>query len=152
MDDSQLTAIQQLSEPVLAQDATELVELTANRRGGPWFVRLLVDKVGGVTIQDCARLSRRLQAVWDAAGVMAEGYTLEVSSPGLDRPLMSVRDFERALGEQLELHALDERQIPRPMTGQLLAVQPNAIVLKTAHGNLTIELARIRRAHKAMPW
>lgn len=152
MDDSQLAAIRHVSEPVLAQEAAELVELTASHRSGQWFLRFLVDKVGGVTIHDCTRLNRRLQEVLDGSGIVSEGYTLEVSSPGLDRPLESKRDFERALGEQIQLYQLDEQQIARPVHGQVLAVQPEAIVVKTSEGNLTIEFGRIRRAQKVIRW
>ena len=150
MDDPRLPAIQRLSEPLLAQDAAEIVELSVKRQGGQVVVRLLVDKVGGVTIQDCARLNKRIGQALEEAALLEERYTIEVSSPGLDRPLVSRRDFERAIGEDLELQVVADGQPAKPLSGMLLSVQEEAIVVTTGSGNVTIPLGQVRDAHKAI--
>jgi len=152
MDDAQQEAIQKLAEPILVAAETELVELSLYRHGGRVLVRLLVDKVGGVTIQDCARLNQLLSQALDQAEVLGERYTLEVSSPGLDRPLVSKRDFERAIGEELQVDMLEALGRSRQVNGRLLAVQPEAIVVTTTAGNVVIPLAKIQRALKAVKW
>ncbi len=152
MDDLQLAHIRSLSEPILARACAELVELTCRRQGRQLMVRFLIDKVGGVTIQDCARLNQLIGVALDEANCLGEGYTVEVSSPGLDRPLVTKRDFERALGEQIEVEALEPIQGAKQIAGQLLAVQEAAIVVTTPWGNLTIPLNRIQRALKAIRW
>ena len=148
--------VKQVAQPVLEAASAELVDLTLHRQAGQLVVRLLVDKVGGVTVQDCARLNRQVGAALDQANVVEEGYALEVSSPGLDRPLVSKRDFERALGEDLELEARNEIEGSKPavrqVAGRLLAVQHEAIVVTTASGNVTIPFTRIERARKAIRW
>ena len=144
--------IRQLAEPILAAASAELVELTLHRHGGQLRVRLLVDKVGGVTIQDCARLNQLVGQALDEANVIEGYYTLEVSSPGLDRPLVSKRDFERAIGEELEVELLEAVGGSTHVKGQLLAVQPAAVVITTRAGNLVIPLERIKRALKAVRW
>ena len=152
MDDLQLSQIRSLSEPILAQVSAELVELTCRRQGRQLVVRFLIDKVGGVAIHDCARLNRLIGEALDQANCIEESYTLEVSSPGLDRPLVTKRDFERALGEQIEVEVREPIQGAKEIAGQLLAVQEAAIVVTTQWGNLTIPLNHIQRALKAIRW
>ena len=150
MDDVARNTIRTISEPILAAGSAELVELTLHRHGRQLMVRLLVDKVGGVTIQDCARFNQLISQALDSADVMDEPYTLEVSSPGLDRPLTSKRDFERAIGEELELELVEPVRESKQVTGRLLAVQHEAIVVTTRSGNVTIPLTQIRSATKAI--
>src|SRR3989338_2925547 len=137
MDDPRLPAIQALIEPILADREMELVELTCRPQGRQLLLRLLVDKVGGVTIQQCARVNQLIGEALEAANLIEESYLVEVSSPGLDRPLVTKRDFERALGEELHVgFSLEDGRV-RELQGMLLAVQPEAIVLKMASGNVT---------------
>ena len=150
--DDALDAVRALVEPVLAGASAELVEATLHRQGRQLVIRLLVDQVGGVTIQDCARLNRLVGQALDEADLIEEPYTLEVSSPGLDRPLVSKRDFERAIGEELDLELREPVHGRRQLTGQLLAVQPEAVVMITQAGNVTIPLTQIQRAVKALRW
>ena len=152
MDNGPREAIRQLAEPMLAEHGAELVELTLHRYGHQTTVRLLVDKVGGVTIQDCARLNQMLSQALDERDLIAERYTLEVSSPGLDRPLVSRRDFERAIGEELDLQVLQETGRSTQVDGQLLAVQHEAVVITTPAGNVVIPLGQIQKARKAVKW
>jgi len=153
MDERRLETIRQVAEPILAEADTELVELTCRRAGAQAVVRLLVDQVGGVTIQHCARLNRLIGQALDESGCLGqESYTLEVSSPGLDRPLVSKRDFERAVGERLELFLAETLNGSQQLVGMLLAVQPEAIVVTTKAGNVTVPLGIILRARKALQW
>ena len=152
MDEGQLQVVKQLAEPVLSGAEAELVELSWHRQGRQVVIRFLVDKVGGVTIQDCARLNQRIGEALDAADCLAEPYTLEVSSPGLDRPLVTRRDFERAVGEPIEVELTVSGGGSHRLTGTVLAVQPEAIVLMTEAGNVTIPLTHIHSAMKAIQW
>ena len=152
MDDPRTTHIQALVEPILAERHMELVELTCHPHGGQLQVRLLVDHVRGVTLQQCAQVNRLIGQALEAASLLEGSYTVEVSSPGLDRPLVSQRDFERAIGEELQVTVgLEERRL-QERRGMLLAVQPEAIVLKTGAGNVTLPLTQIRSAKKALRW
>jgi len=152
MDNGQCEAIRQLAEPILAEQGAELVELGLHRYGNQTTVRLLVDKVGGVTIQDCARLNQLLSQALEERDLIPERYTLEVSSPGLDRPLVSTRDFERAIGEELNLQVAQDTGRITQVTGRLLAVQPEAVVLTTPSGNVVVPLRQIQKARKAVKW
>ena len=152
MDDPRLPAIQALIEPIVAEQDTELVELTGRPQGRQLLVRLLVDKPGGITLAQCGRINQRVSEALETASLIEESYTVEVSSPGLDRPLTAKRDFERALGEEIWLDVRIGDGRFRETRGMLLAVQEQAIVLKTLAGNVTIPLADIRLAKKAVKW
>src|SRR3989338_5895724 len=99
-DEPRLEQIRTLVEPILAECWLELVELACRPQGRQQVIRLLVDKVGGVTIRECAKANERIGQALEAAHLIEERDAIEVSSPGLDRPLAGRRDFERALGEQ----------------------------------------------------
>jgi len=152
MDEGFQSAVQKLVEPILEQRQVELVELSCQPRGGQTLVRLLIDTVSGVTVQDCAHINQRVGEALDQAGLIEGSYTLEVSSPGLDRPLLSKRDFERAIGEQLLVETQEEEGKFKLRRGMLLAVQHEAIVLKNAGETITVVFDRIRSAKKALPW
>ena len=150
--DERVTHIQALVEPILAERGMELVELTVRPQGRQQLVRLLVDKVGGVTIQQCATVNGVVGAALESADVLEGSYTIEVSSPGLDRPLTSKRDFERALGEELLVQTVADDGRARELSGMLLAVQHEAIVVKTLGGNVTVPWSAVRSANKAIQW
>ena len=152
MDDPRLAAIQAIAEPMLAERAVELVELTCRPQGRQLMVRFLVDKVGGVMLQQCAQLNQLISNALETANLIEESYTIEVSSPGLDRPLASRRDFERALGEELAVQCRGAEDRITTVEGMLLAIQTDAIVLKTTSGNLTLPFAQIHAAKKALRW
>ena len=113
---------------------------------------LVVERVGGVAIQQCASANQAIGQALDASGLVPERYTVEVSSPGLDRPLTTKRDFERAIGEELALEIRAGEGRFKPLEGMLLAVQPEAVVVKTPEGNLTVPMGEIRIAKKAIRW
>jgi ribosome maturation factor RimP len=149
---SLLSAIQAFVEPILAERSLELVELTCHPQGRQQLVQLLVDRVGGVTLQQCAQVNQLIGAALEAANLIEGSYTVEVSSPGLDRPLVTKRDFERALGEDLRVGTAQPDGRVRELDGMLLAVQHEAIVLKTPSANVTIPFGEIRGAKKAIRW
>jgi len=152
MDDTFASRIEALAAPILAEREVELVELTCRPQSGQVLVRFLVDRVGGITIQQCAKLNQLIGQAVEAAGAIEDSYTIEVSSPGLDRPLANKRDFERAIGEQLKVELRLEDGRSKELGGMLLAVQHEAIVLKTGAGNITVPFAQIRTAKKALRW
>lgn len=152
MDDSRLTQVCTLIEPILADHQAELVELTCRPQGGQLSIRLIVDAVGGVTLKRCADINRVIGAALDASGLVEERHTIEVSSPGLDRPLKTRRDFERAVGEELKVHVRSDDGRSTEFGGMLLAVTPEAIVLKTEQGNVTVPQHQIVWALKAIRW
>ncbi|NIN70874.1 MAG: ribosome maturation factor RimP [Gemmatimonadetes bacterium] len=105
-------ALERTVESTLEALGFELVELEAAGRTSRPILRLRIDRPGsqpghGVSVDDCARVSRQLEEVLDAWQGLPSGYILEVSSPGVERPLRKRRDFERAVGREIALHGYE---------------------------------------------
>jgi len=90
-------------EPILEEKALELADLEFVKEGPNWYLRVYIDKDGGVTIEDCENVSRILEKKLDEADPIEQAYILEVSSPGIDRPLKKPEHFEKYIGK----HAFD---------------------------------------------
>jgi ribosome maturation factor RimP len=87
--------------PHLAESGYELVEIEVGQHGGRGLLRVYVDRAGGVTIDDCVAVSQLLGPILDAKDIIDGSYTLEVSSPGFERPVRKAEDFERFAGETI---------------------------------------------------
>ncbi|MBI3871559.1 MAG: ribosome maturation factor RimP [candidate division Zixibacteria bacterium] len=115
-------------EPVAEQYGVELVDVI-HHLGRNQTVRILIDKPGGITLDDCTRVSRRLSADFDMAEVMPGRYTLEVSSPGLDRPLRTPADFRRKMGHKVALRYEDGDGKRRALTGVIAGVETETLTI-----------------------
>lgn len=129
-------------DPAVADYGCELVELQLVQRKANALLRVLVDKRGGVTIDDCAALSHQISFLLDASDPLESRYTLEVSSPGLDRPLTTPADFRRKVGETVKLTVQNEQGI-REFTGAIESVDEAMLSLKTENGVERYPLANI---------
>jgi ribosome maturation factor RimP len=123
-----------LLEPVIVRDGFELVEVEWAREGPAWVLRLFVDRPGGVTIEHCQELSRTVEPILDVEDFITPAYHLEVSSPGLDRPLRKPADFERFAGERVHVKTfgpLDGPTGPRKnWTGTLRGLEAGQVLVE----------------------
>jgi ribosome maturation factor RimP len=104
--------VQSVISPILWALGLELVEVVCVGRGPRSVVRVLIDKPGGVTVTDCEQAHKALGPALDVADPFPHAYTLEVSSPGLDRPLKRLQDYQRAIGKEVSL------KLRQPLNGQ----------------------------------
>ena len=95
--------VRELAEPVVKENGCELWDVEYVREAGQWFLRLYLDKDGGVDILDCEAISRKVSDLLDEADPIESSYTFEVSSAGLERQLKRPSDFERFMGEKILL-------------------------------------------------
>jgi ribosome maturation factor RimP len=96
------------AQPILDSKSLELVEIEFVRMGKDAVLRLFIDKEGGVTLEDCAYVSHELSAILDVEEIITVNYTLEVSSPGLDRPLKKPEDYQRYVGRLVKVRTYDQ--------------------------------------------
>ena len=89
--------------PLIEANGFDLWDVEWVKEGGEWYLRAYIDKEGGITVDDCELVSRALSDLLDAEDYIAENYILEVSSPGLDRPLKKDKDFYRCIGRDVEV-------------------------------------------------
>lgn len=121
-------------ERIVAFAGMELVHFEARRESGGTVLRLYIDREGGVTLDDCARVSRQVSAELDADDPIPGRYTLEVSSPGLDRPLSRDRDFERYVGSQVRVVTASPLDGQRHFKGRLNGLLHGAVQLVLEDG------------------
>ena len=89
--------------PIVEEYGFELVDVEYVKEGSNWYLRAYIDKPGGIGVNDCEAVSRRLSDILDEKDYIEDSYILEVSSPGLGRPLKKEKDFARSLGEEVEV-------------------------------------------------
>ncbi|EOT25455.1 ribosome maturation factor RimP [Eubacterium sp. 14-2] len=94
---------EELLLPIIEEYQFELVDVEYVKEGGNWYLRAYIDKEGGITVDDCEVVSRRMSALLDEQDFIEESYIFEVSSPGLGRPLKKEKDFKRSLGKEVEI-------------------------------------------------
>lgn len=147
---------QRLISPILEQLGFELVELEFKREGRDWFLRIFIDKEGGVTLDDCADVSREVDALLDVEDLIDTAYRLEVSSPGIDRPLRNARDYERFRGRLVKVKTFepldpDARGHSRKtFVGELLGLDGEMVQIRQTDkkgGVVVIPLSGIAKAN-----
>ena len=123
-----------VAEPILAELGLELVDAEFRRETHGWVLRLYMDKPGGVTLEDCQRVSEELGDHLDVEDFIAYPYHLEVSSPGLDRPLTRDQDFVRFLGQEVRVSTREDLQGRHNFRGRLAGLQDGAVLLDLPDG------------------
>ena len=98
-----IKSVQALLEPVLEQKGIDLVDIKYGIGGRRGYLRIFIDKEDGVTVDDCADISRELGILLDVQNIIRKSYTLEVSSPGLNRPLKDAKDYQRFRGKKVKI-------------------------------------------------
>ncbi len=145
--------VEELLQPIMLEMGFELVDLEFKKAGRSHVLRIFIDKPGGVNLDDCADLSRELSVQLDVEDCIPGKYTLEVSSPGLDRPLKKEQDFIRYQGKLAVIKTgelmKDEKGSPRKtFLGVLAGVEDGLVHIQLKEGALAkIPLDRIAKAH-----
>ncbi|MCD7818276.1 MAG: ribosome maturation factor RimP [Lachnospiraceae bacterium] len=127
--------------PLLEQHQFELVDVEYVKEGGTWYLRIYMDKPGGITIDDCEVISRALSDLLDEHDFIEDAYILEVSSPGLGRPLRKDRDFERSIGKEVEIRTFRALNRQKEFLGILREYDKHTVTIETETGE-TVQFAR----------
>ena len=121
---------EELITPIVEANGFELVDVEYVKEAGNWYLRSYIDKPGGITVDDCEVISRLLSDWLDKEDFIEDSYIMEVSSPGLGRPLKKDKDFERSLGEEVELRLYKPRNRQKEFTGILKAYDKDTVTLE----------------------
>jgi ribosome maturation factor RimP len=147
MSNSILAEVRRLIEPEVRDLGLELVEIEYVKEGLNWYLRIYIDKEGGVDIDDCAEASYKIGEVMDKENLITQSYTLEVSSPGIERPLRTRSDFEKYRGELVSLYSLKPIQGYTRFTGHLKGLIDNKVILEYENKEIAIPLELVEKAH-----
>ena len=107
----------------------ELVDVEYVKEGSTWYLRAYIDKPGGIDINDCEKVSRRLSDLLDEKDYIEDAYILEVSSPGLGRPLKKEKDFKRSMGEEVEIRTYRMIDKQKEFTGVLTGYDADTVTI-----------------------
>jgi len=143
---SELDQIQEITGRIVASEGLELVDIEFKPGRYRGLLRVFIDKEGGVTLNDCENVSRQLATVLDVDDVIKSAYVLEVSSPGLDRPLRTDRDYHRAIGRRIKVTFADDQGNGLEFSGKLLELNDWEVVLEENGKSRKIPRNSIRRA------
>lgn len=136
--------------PIIEEHGFELVDVEYVKEGSTWYLRAYIDKPGGITIDDCETVSRRLSDILDEKDYIEDAYILEVSSPGLGRPLKKEKDYKRSLGEEVEIRTYRMIDKQKEFTGILKGYDEGTVTIEIENGTEKIfdksDIALIRLA------
>ncbi len=121
---------EEILQPIVDEYKFELVDVEYVREGGNWYLRAYIDKPGGITVDDCEMVSRRLSDILDEQDYIDEAYIMEISSPGLGRPLKKEKDFKRSLGEEVEIRTYRMIDRQKEFTGILKSYDENTVTIE----------------------
>lgn len=138
-----------LALPIVEEAGCELVDVEFIKEGGSWFLRVYIDKPGGVSLEDCEKVSRPLNEIIDEKDPIPHAFYLEVSSPGLERPLKKPRDFEKAIGALLEIRLFKAIDNIKRFEGELVSYDGESLTIKTeANLRYQFQIEQIAKAKR----
>lgn len=139
--------VRELLEPLLAGKKLELFDIEFKGQGKNGVLRVFIDKEGGVTIDDCALVSRELGTLLDIHDMIPGSYTLEVSSPGLTRALRKPEDFLRFRGKKVKIKTTKDFEKRKIFIGRLIEFSGGLVTVETESGSFTIPYVDIEKAN-----
>ena len=142
-----IAKVWQLAEPLCLGEGMELVHVEFQREPGGRILRIYLDKPDGVTLDDCVGISRQLGDILDVGLETELSYRMEVSSPGVQRPLGKLGDFERYLGRQARIRLIQPIAGRKNFSGTLEGIDGEVVLLKVDQHTMRIALADIAKAH-----
>lgn len=138
-------------EPILEPEGIELVELQLQMDRGKWVLRLFIDTVGGVKLSDCELVSRQVGALLDIKDPIEHAYTLEVSSPGINRVLRREKDFVAYAGSPVRIRTRQKVGGRKNFRGTLLGCEDSMIVAEVEGARVQIPLEYLESARLDLP-
>ncbi len=134
---------EELVMPLIEENKFELVDVEYVKEGSNWYLRVYIDKPGGINVDDCELISRALSDLLDEKDFIDEAYILEVSSPGLGRPLKKDKDFERSLMEEVEIKLYRMKNGSKDFRGILKSYSKEQIVIEENGEDITFDRSEI---------
>lgn len=136
--------------PIIEANHFELVDVEYVKEGANWYLRVYADKEGGIDIDDCVLISRSLEEKLDAEDFIEDAYILEVSSPGLGRPLKKEKDYVRSVGKSIDIKLYKAIEKQKEFTGILIKNEPDHIVIESEGEELKFDKKSIASARLSL--
>lgn len=144
--DAVINEIRPLAAKVAEMNNIELIDVEITGSPNRSFLKVTIDKEGGVSLMDCEQFSRELEALLDVEDPIPGRYTLEVTSPGLDRPLRTIGDFAKRVGKKVRIVTKEPIDGQSFFVGRVSGVDDSAVLLDLGKTTVRVEYANIKRA------
>ncbi len=139
--------IKSLVPPLIEPSGFELLEVEYQKEGNNWILRLFIDHEKGIDLDDCQMVSNLVSDELDKLDPIPHAYLLEVSSPGIDRPLKNARDFQRFQGHQVRIKLFVPKSGKKDYQGELMGIEDGLVVIRSANEKLFFRLEEIAKAN-----
>lgn len=139
-------AITEIALPPAEKLGLELVDVEYTVEHGRWYLRVFIDKEGGVTLDDCQALSEKLDVLLDRVNPIPHAYVLEVSSPGIERHLKTVADFQRFRGHLVKVTTFAPQNEKKQLVGRLIDVSEQTVVLRIGNDTIPVSMRQVASA------
>jgi ribosome maturation factor RimP len=140
---------EELAVPIIEENNCELVDIEYIKEGPEWYLRVYIDKEGGVTVDDCQKVSEALSDLLDRVDPIDHSYILEVSSPGVERPLKTKRDYDHFTGREVEIKLFSAQDGKKEFSGVLEGFENGIVTIVTSEGKLSFQKEKIASARLA---
>jgi ribosome maturation factor RimP len=147
-----MDVIRPLAADAARQEGAELVDLEFRREASGWVLRLFIDVEGGVSLDHCRRVSEVVGTLLEVEDPIPHAYTLEVSSPGLTRPLSGPEDWRRAVGDRVRIVTRRPVAGSQAIVGRLVRVEQGAVVVDAGGTEIAIPEDLVARARREVEW
>lgn len=134
-----------LTEPIVSSLNLELVDVEYIKEGSAWFLRIFIDKPGGITHDDCQAVSERLGKLLDEKDPILQSYVLEVSSPGIERPLKKREDFERFKGYKVRAFTFAPVDGKKEFVGELGSLEDEVLTINVDGKTIKLQQDQVAR-------
>ncbi|MBU0504462.1 MAG: ribosome maturation factor RimP [bacterium] len=139
--------IEEIISPIVVEEACELVDVDVVQQAGQKIVRVFIDKPTGVLMEDCVRVSRAIEHILEVEDPIEGRYNLEVSSPGLNRPLKTKEHFTQVVGKKIDVQTTEKINGRKCYGGILIAVEGNNLIIEIDNINFSVPLNKLAKAH-----
>jgi len=141
-----IESIREITEPVIVSEGMELIDIEHRQESRGWVLRFYIDKEGGVTLHNCSQISEQIGSLLEVKDIIPHRYVLEVSSPGLNRPLKKEKDFIAYSGETIKVTTLKPIEQRRNFSGILQGYKDGKVMLSADNQEILIPLPLIAKA------
>ncbi|WP_322903978.1 ribosome maturation factor RimP [Paenibacillus campi] len=142
--------VEEMVQPFLEEHGFELVDVEYVKEGKNWFLRVFVDKEGGIDIDDCGRVSEYMSEQLDKHDPIKDPYFLEVSSPGAERPLKKEADVQKAVGKDVFVTTYEPVDGAKEFEGRLLSFEADELLIEAGKKRYTVPYAKVASARLAI--
>lgn len=136
---------EELIQPLIDEKNFELVDVEFVKEGSEWYLRVYIDKEGGISVDDCEYISRAFNEILDKEDYISEAYIFEVSSPGLTRPLKKEKDYARSVGKLIDIKLYKPVDKVKEYTGVLDAYDENTVTIECDGASVTVDRKNIAK-------